>query len=453
MSKTVGSTKAAFTWNTTATVPTLISDGTLSYFYGPDGSPLEQIDGSGNVTWYHHDQRGTTRILTNASGSVVGSFTYDAYGNETGHSGTVTSPLGYDSQYADPETDLTYLRNRYYDPTTGQFLSRDPAPVLTKVAYSYAADNPVNRADPTGLDPCIDANGTIGAGGCYHAGVHGTELASNNNTPVDCLLEADPFAESIVGNNLETPFALEQFYANPWNNDPNFWTPNTPPPGGWPAVQLPSWYYQTSNGPGVLSVIVTIAGVVTATAACIAGGSAGAVAGGAVFPLGGEFPGAIGGCATAVAADQACAKLPRGQRGVEMPEPAKEWKRARQVVRDDMEAAHPPAQPERRTYRGLMRLPRAEQREIQRAALGAGGSYPRATLEWALCYGRVMRRIAWLAIPIEVALGIAIGATVGRNFISAVLGAGIGMSVLTIVYYRRLGVAMRLNRSRLRSQA
>ena len=40
---------------------------------------------------------------------------------------------------------------RYYDPTAGQLLSRDPIASLTQAAYSYASSNPVNDTDPTGL--------------------------------------------------------------------------------------------------------------------------------------------------------------------------------------------------------------------------------------------------------------------------------------------------------------
>ncbi|HUC03961.1 MAG TPA: RHS repeat-associated core domain-containing protein [Acidimicrobiales bacterium] len=42
--------------------------------------------------------------------------------------------------------------NRYYDPSTGQFLSVDPAVSITGQPYSYANDDPVNAIDPDGLD-------------------------------------------------------------------------------------------------------------------------------------------------------------------------------------------------------------------------------------------------------------------------------------------------------------
>jgi RHS repeat-associated protein len=56
----------------------------------------------------------------------------------------------------DPVTGLIYLDNRYYDPTTGQFLSVDPLNAMTQQPYSYTDDDPINGTDPTGL-LCLSA--------------------------------------------------------------------------------------------------------------------------------------------------------------------------------------------------------------------------------------------------------------------------------------------------------
>jgi hypothetical protein len=45
-----------------------------------------------------------------------------------------------------------YLRARYYDPGTGQFISRDPIEALTREPYGYTGGNPLNRTDPEGLN-------------------------------------------------------------------------------------------------------------------------------------------------------------------------------------------------------------------------------------------------------------------------------------------------------------
>ena len=44
-----------------------------------------------------------------------------------------------------------YLVNRYYDPSTAQFLAVDPLVGATGQPFSYANDDPVNGSDPNGL--------------------------------------------------------------------------------------------------------------------------------------------------------------------------------------------------------------------------------------------------------------------------------------------------------------
>jgi uncharacterized protein RhaS with RHS repeats len=44
-----------------------------------------------------------------------------------------------------------YSVDRYYDPSTGQFLSVDPMVATTGQAYAYTGDDPVNDSDPSGL--------------------------------------------------------------------------------------------------------------------------------------------------------------------------------------------------------------------------------------------------------------------------------------------------------------
>jgi RHS repeat-associated protein len=128
----------------------LLDDGTNDYLYGPDGRPVEQIDHStGEATFLHADRVGSIRTLTNTSGAVVGTATFDAYGELTAASGD-RSRMGFTGAYTDP-TGLIYLRARYYDPATAQFLTVDPMVDDTRAAYAYAEGDPLNRTDPTGL--------------------------------------------------------------------------------------------------------------------------------------------------------------------------------------------------------------------------------------------------------------------------------------------------------------
>jgi RHS repeat-associated protein len=152
-SKTVSGTTSSFAWDEAEGLPSLLVDGTTNYIYGPGGLPLEQVAGS-TVSYYHHDELGSTRALTNSAGSVAATYTYDAYGKLAGSTGSISNPFGYAGQYTDAETGFQYLRARYYDPATAQFLTRDPLAALTGGAYEYASGDPLNDTDPSGM---IDA--------------------------------------------------------------------------------------------------------------------------------------------------------------------------------------------------------------------------------------------------------------------------------------------------------
>jgi RHS repeat-associated protein len=138
-------------------LPLILGDGTNSYIYGPGGLPIEQISSGGTVTYLHHDQQGSTRLLTGSTGTVTGKCTYGAYGTSTCEGATTTPLVGYDAQYTSSDTGLIYPRARVYDPATAQFITVDPIANLTRAPYYYAGDNPLTKADPTGLGelfPC-----------------------------------------------------------------------------------------------------------------------------------------------------------------------------------------------------------------------------------------------------------------------------------------------------------
>ncbi len=164
--KRTGGNLTTYSWDHASRLPMLLTEttggATTYYIYGPGGLPVSQINPDGSTWYYHHDQLGSTRALTDQAGNTIATYTYDPYGQLTVRTGTATTPLGYTGQYTDPETRYQHLRNRYYDPTTGQFLTRDPANALTRSAYGYVYGNPLNMTDPSGLfripgtDWCVD---------------------------------------------------------------------------------------------------------------------------------------------------------------------------------------------------------------------------------------------------------------------------------------------------------
>lgn len=156
-SATTGTGPAAvtetFTWDTASPLPLLLQDGHHTYLYGPDNTPIAQIDTTtGDIQYLHHDLNGSTRALTDDTGQTTATTTYSPYGTLTATTGTGTSRFGYAGEYTEPDTGLIYLRARHYDPATGQFLSRDPLEDTTRAPYGYTGGNPLQYTDAAGLD-------------------------------------------------------------------------------------------------------------------------------------------------------------------------------------------------------------------------------------------------------------------------------------------------------------
>ena len=102
--------------------------------------------------WYRQDIRGSiTNIIDNAE-TVKKSYTYDAFGN-TAQSGSFQNSFAYTGAVLDEETGLYYMNARYYDPSTGRFVSQDSYRGESEGLwhlYAYCDSDPVNFTDPTG---------------------------------------------------------------------------------------------------------------------------------------------------------------------------------------------------------------------------------------------------------------------------------------------------------------
>jgi RHS repeat-associated protein len=150
------------TWDGSGGLPLMIQDGSTSYIYGPEGVPIEQILSGGTVRQLHHDQLGSIRAVTSSTRSVLAAYSYDPYGQPltTTGTGAAANLFRYAGQYTD-QTGLLYLRARYYDPATAQFLTRDPLEAQTLDPYGYAARSPVSNTDNSGLISADDLKKAI----------------------------------------------------------------------------------------------------------------------------------------------------------------------------------------------------------------------------------------------------------------------------------------------------
>jgi RHS repeat-associated protein len=129
-----------------------------SYTHGPEtDEPFSMLRG-GVTSYYEGDALDSTSSLSGSSGTITTTYTYDSYGKLTASSGTTTNPYRYVGRESDSETGVYYNRARYYDVSTGRFLSEDPAEFSGgSNFYRYANNNPTLFVDPSGLEPdCKD---------------------------------------------------------------------------------------------------------------------------------------------------------------------------------------------------------------------------------------------------------------------------------------------------------
>ena len=94
---------------------------------------------STGVADFLRDGLGSTLALTDSTGAISQTYTYDPYGATT-TSGESTNSF----QYIGRETDATglyYLRARYYDPAIDRFISEDPIGFAGSVnEYAYGRE-------------------------------------------------------------------------------------------------------------------------------------------------------------------------------------------------------------------------------------------------------------------------------------------------------------------------
>jgi len=108
---------------------------------------------SGTTDYYQADGLGSTTSLSGSSGTLANTYSYDSFGNLTASTGTVRNYFQYSGREFDTETGLYYDRARYYDPSSGRFISEDPIGFSGSGPnfYGYVANNPVVLTDPSGL--------------------------------------------------------------------------------------------------------------------------------------------------------------------------------------------------------------------------------------------------------------------------------------------------------------
>lgn len=163
-------------------------------------------DGGITYTTYYYlrNAQGDIVKLIDGNGNTVVEYVYDSWGKKLSTTGTLAATLGanqpfrYRGYVYDEETGWYYLQSRYYDPTTGRFISADVylstgQGVLGHNAFAYCLNNPICRIDPAGSLSFADilqffhnllkgGGGGGGSGGGYGGGSGGVCSANNGDS-------------------------------------------------------------------------------------------------------------------------------------------------------------------------------------------------------------------------------------------------------------------------------
>ena len=198
ISKTVDGTKTYQLWDNDRVVSEFDSELNLkiNYRIGVNG----QILSDSNEISYSYDGHGN---LINENGNYSTNV-YDAYGNKTEDFGTGDAPFGYCGEYTDKESGLVYLRNRYYDSSTGSFITEDPIKDGNNW-YGYCAGNPLNAWDTSGLDWYVFYDPTL-----FHDGENRAKEVANSINSMKEYKDTTVWRVSMSSKS-------EQDFINRWN--------------------------------------------------------------------------------------------------------------------------------------------------------------------------------------------------------------------------------------------
>ncbi|XVV10820.1 RHS repeat-associated core domain-containing protein [Actinoplanes sp. CA-131856] len=132
-----------------------VGDGRYNYARTLDGDLLSAKPVNGASSTLMSDAHGDIVAAADpATGEILASRGYDAFGKTTDTNGTMPN-IGFQGSWTDPTTGTISAQARWYEPTTGTFASRDSWDVPFTSAsdtnrYLFGGANPTSRNDPTG---------------------------------------------------------------------------------------------------------------------------------------------------------------------------------------------------------------------------------------------------------------------------------------------------------------
>jgi RHS repeat-associated protein len=137
-------------------------DSSMGGTGGVGGLVLETLHSTTALKAYHvsYDGGGNVAALVNqATGAIAASYEYGPFGENVRtqvFDATLVAqgqPIRYSTKYTDSESGLIYYGRRYYDPTQGRFIGRDPIGEKGgNNLYGFVGNAPVNGYDYLGME-------------------------------------------------------------------------------------------------------------------------------------------------------------------------------------------------------------------------------------------------------------------------------------------------------------
>ena len=153
-----------FVWDGTRLLQEYTYKGSYTYIYTDQDSyePLAQVfdnakDGKQYLAYFHNDQIGIPREMTDIHGNLLWYGEYTAWGRLKKDECVYRNahqPFRLQNQYYDRETGLHYNYFRYYEPETGRFISQDPIGLEGGNNLYLFAVNTFRWVDWLGLKAC-----------------------------------------------------------------------------------------------------------------------------------------------------------------------------------------------------------------------------------------------------------------------------------------------------------
>ena len=150
-----------FVWDGTRLLQEYTYKGSYTYIYTDQDSyePLAQVfhnnqDEGQYLAYFHNDQIGIPREMTDIHGNLLWYGEYTAWGRLKKDERVykdANHPFRLQNQYYDEETGLHYNFFRYYEPDAGWFVNQDPIGLEGGFNVYQFALNAQDWIDPLGL--------------------------------------------------------------------------------------------------------------------------------------------------------------------------------------------------------------------------------------------------------------------------------------------------------------